>query len=492
MLNNSKEWFLSLSRASRAGLLIGAALIVALFIAMSYWALSTNYQVLFSDLDPQDGSAIISELDRMKVPYRLQDDGKTILVEESQVYKTRLQLMGKGVNLKGTVGFEIFNESDFGMTDFAQRINYQRALQGEIARTIMGLEEVESARVHLVVPESGFLKKSEKQPKASITVTTKPGHKLAPDQVVGIQRLVAAAVPDIDPSAVTILDNRGIALTRAIDKEQEDARSIESKLTVKQQTEEYFTKKIAAILDKTFGPGKAIVSVDVTLNHDSIKVTREDILPATTANGEADGAVSRRKSQARMMPKARKATATQIAAADVDDSNTSVESTIDEIEYVHGRKIEQLVSNPGSIKRLSVGVILPNDVDPGRVDMLSKVISMSVGLNSARGDALAVYPLDRFTGKEQGADQATLPRAADSHPGTQLALASTKEAKSQESNRYFLPVGLALLVLTAVISGLMWHRRSTTKRLTPAQRERTLIEIQQWLAQPNDRAAGNA
>ncbi|WP_165973737.1 flagellar basal-body MS-ring/collar protein FliF [Paucimonas lemoignei] len=491
-MNNSKEWFLSLSRASRTGLLIGVVLIAALFIATSYWAFSTNYQVLFSDLDPQDGSIIISELDRMKVPYQLQDDGKTILVEESQVYKTRLQLMGKGVNLKGTVGFEIFNESDFGMTDFAQRINYQRALQGEIARTIMGLEEVESARVHLVVPESGILKKSDKQPKASITVTTKPGYKLALNQVVGIQRLVAAAVPDIEPSAVTILDNRGVALTRVTDKDQEEARSIESKLTIKQQTEEYFTKKIAAILDKTFGPGKAIVSVDVTLNHDSLKVTREDVLPATIANGDVDGAVSRRKSQARMMPKPKKASATQASMTAADEDSSTVESTTDEIEYMHGRKIEQLVSAPGSIKRLSVGVILPNDVDPARVEMLSKVISMSVGLNNARGDALAVYPLDQFAVKGQGTEQATVARTPEPSPETRRTASTANEAKEPKSDKYFIPVVLALLVLVVVIAGLIWKRQSASKRLTPAQREKILKEIQQWLAQSNDRAAGNA
>ncbi|MDO9217646.1 MAG: flagellar basal-body MS-ring/collar protein FliF, partial [Lacisediminimonas sp.] len=150
MSNHPIAWLSSLSRAARASLALAACAIVAGFIALALWALSPDYQVLFSDLDNQDGSAIVAELDRLKIPYRFADDGKTVLVEQDKVYKTRLQLMGRGVNLKGTVGFEIFNESDFGMTDFAQRIKFQRALQGELARTIMGLEEVQSARVHLV------------------------------------------------------------------------------------------------------------------------------------------------------------------------------------------------------------------------------------------------------------------------------------------------------------------------------------------------------
>jgi flagellar M-ring protein FliF len=487
VLNNLKEWFLSLSRIARTGLIAGACVIVIAFISLSYWALSTDYQVLFSDLDPQDGSAIVTELDRMKVPYLFEDGGKTILVEKSQVYKTRLKLMGKGVNLKGTVGFEIFNESDFGMTDFAQRINYQRALQGELTRTIMGLEEVQSARVHLVVPESGFLKKGDKQTKASITVTPKPGYTLTQEQVLGIQRLVAAAVPEIEASAVTILDNRGVALTKAIDKDQEGTTGFENRLTVKQQTEEYFTKKIASILDKTFGPGKAIVSVDVTMNHDSLKVTREDVMPAISRNGDPDGAVSRRKMSSKRSKKAKKAAAAQ--ADTVDDNGDPVEVTTEEIEYTHGKKIEQSVSGPGSIKRISVGVIIPNNIDPERIEMLSKVISMSAGLSVARGDALAVYPLDRFSNREN-ADQETMSRAkiqSFSKGGTPTEN-SHNTATNAQAAKNVSPYFIGSIVMSlALLLGLVWvigRRRSSTQRMSDIQREQMLKEIQMWLAQP--------
>lgn len=494
MLTTIKEWFLALSRTARAGFIAGACIIVALFVSLSYWALSTDYQILFAELDPQDGGAIISELDRMKVPYQLKDDGKTILVEQSQVYKTRLKLMGKGVNLKGTVGFEIFNESDFGMTDFAQRINYQRALQGEIARTIMGLEEVQSARVHLVVPESGFLKKGEKQTKASITITTKPGHKLAQDQVLGIQRLVAAAVPEIDISGVTILDSRGVALTKSVDKEQEEAKSLESKLAVKQQTEEYFTQKVVAILDKTFGPGKAIVSVDVTLNHDSLKVTREDVLPAQTPRGDADGAVTRKKKHSKRQGQSKKSAATQSSSqADTYAENSMPTESTEEVEYQHGRKIEQLISNPGSIKRLSVGVILPSNVDSDKIEMLTKVISMSVGLNSTRGDALAVYPLDRFVAKDTS-DQGTVNRSVNA-AGISTRPAAEGPAVSgsaKDTNLYFLTsiavfLGLALLLFWAIK-----NRKPLNPRLNQDEREKMLKDIQAWLVQPHDHTARNA
>lgn len=485
MLNTSKEWFLSLSHAARAGLIIGACAILVIFVALSYWTLSTDYQVLFSDLDPQDGSAIITELDRMKVPYRFEDGGKTILVEKDQVYKTRLKLMGKGVTLKGTVGFEIFNESDFGMTDFAQRINYQRALQGEITRTIMGLEEVQSARVHIVVPEKSFLKKDENQTKASITITPKPGQQLTSDEIFGIQRLVAAAVPGIEVPAVTILDNRGVALTRPAGQDQDSTGTLENKLAMKQQTEAYFIKKIAAILDKTFGPGKAIVSVDVTLNHDSIKVTREDILPAVTRDGDPDGAVIRKKKSSTHHHKKKKAAIAQAEQSE-DESAAPAESTNEETEYVHGKKIEQLISNPGAIKRISVGVILPNNIDSAKIEMLSKVISMVAGLNVGRGDALAVYPIDSFSAKEMP-DQGTLARAKTqgdqkSIPLSGIASNSQNSSIIWKNVNTYLFIGLALcLAISLYLVLVVLRRRSAGKHLSEKQREEMLKEIQIWL-----------
>ena len=157
---------------------------------------------------------MIEELDRMKVPYRLDDGGGSILVPEELVHKTRLQLVGKNLPLHGAVGFEIFNNTDFGMTEFTQKVNYQRALQGELTRTIMALEEVQSARVHLALPESSLFKREQSRPKASVALAVRPGQSLARDQVAGIQRLVAAAVPGIDADDVTVLDQKGVTLSR--------------------------------------------------------------------------------------------------------------------------------------------------------------------------------------------------------------------------------------------------------------------------------------
>lgn len=165
--------------------------------------------VLFSKLRPMDAATIVAELDKKKVPYHLTDGGATILVAENQVDATRLAILSQDLPLKGAVGFELFNKSDIGLTEFAQKINYQRALQGELARTIMTMDAIDTARVHLSLPEPTIFRDDKRPPKASIALTLKPGTPLALGTVAGIRRLVAAAVSDLDVANVVVVDGEG-------------------------------------------------------------------------------------------------------------------------------------------------------------------------------------------------------------------------------------------------------------------------------------------
>ena len=185
------------------------AILSILLIAAYGRFFQTSYEVLFSRLRAADAASIVAELDRRKIPYRLSDGGGTILVPSGDVDTTRLSVMSSDVPLKGAVGFELFNKTDMGLTDFAQKINYQRALQGELARTIMTLAAVESARVHLALTEPTIFRGDKIPPKASVIVTMRPGEPLAPSAVTGIQRLIAASVPELDAANVVILDESG-------------------------------------------------------------------------------------------------------------------------------------------------------------------------------------------------------------------------------------------------------------------------------------------
>lgn len=180
-----------------------------LLLAVGYWLfLQPSYVVLAQDLRPAAAAAIVAELDKRGTAHRLRDDGATILVPADQADATRLAI--SGIEITGAqTGFELFNKSDIGLTNFAQKINYQRALQGELVRTLMQMEGIQTARVHLAIPERALFRGDRSEPTAAVTITMRMGQTLTPDRVVGIQRLVAASVPDLPEGHVVVLDGDG-------------------------------------------------------------------------------------------------------------------------------------------------------------------------------------------------------------------------------------------------------------------------------------------
>lgn len=201
---------------SQRRIVIAVFVIVCVVLALGYYLfLRTDYAVLYSGLKPRDASAIVAELDSKGISHRLRDDGTTILVPSEQTDTVRLAVAGSDIPMKGAVGFELFNKSDMGLTDFAQKINYQRALQGELARTIMAMDGIDSARVHLAIPAPSLYRGDHATPKAAVEVAAKIGRPLTPDRVAGIQQLVASAVTDLALSDVSILDAEGRIVSAA-------------------------------------------------------------------------------------------------------------------------------------------------------------------------------------------------------------------------------------------------------------------------------------
>ena len=188
----------------------GVFAVVALALVVVYVLfLRAAYVPLSTGLRASDAAAVVAELDKDRVPYRLGDGGATVLVPEDRIDATRLALAGSDLQLSGEAGFELFDESDMGLTEFAQKINYQRALQGELARTIMGMDGVEQARVHLAMPERTLFRGPRSAPKAAVTLRMRSGGRVPDGMVVGIQRLVAFAVPELSFPEVAVLDERG-------------------------------------------------------------------------------------------------------------------------------------------------------------------------------------------------------------------------------------------------------------------------------------------
>lgn len=461
------QWWQALDRRSRTRFILGAAAIVLSVAAAGWWLLRGEQAVLFSDLRPQDAALLAAELDRQKVAYSVADGGSTLLVDRTQVHATRLKVLGKDLPLHGAVGFELFNTSDFGMTEFAQRINYQRALQGELTRTILSFPEVRDARVHLALPEQGLFKQPTLRPKAAVTLTLRPGHMLRPEQVSGVQRLLAAAVPGLAPHEVTIVDHNGVALSRAAAEADGEAAG-SARLDLKRETENYLSRKAGAVLERAFGPGQALASVDVTLNMEQVRVTTEDVIAAPDARGSAAAGVLVRERES-----ARDNTTPDVRAA--NGAGTRGSSVQREVEYQAGRRVEQVVSQPGSIRRLHVVALLRQPLEGEQQEQVRRVVAAAVGASFERGDTVVVQSF--------GAAPAALaispsPAAPDAAAAPAVPAASNTRAWLE----------LALVVPVLALIAWVWQRRRRTaavvaapRRLDEAQRLAALRRVEAWL-----------
>jgi flagellar M-ring protein FliF len=472
-----KNLWESLGRGARIGLVSGVAAIVAVTVVAAVWLLRADYQVLFSDLTPQDAGAMVAELDRMKIPYKLGDGGTSILVDKDVVHKTRIKLLGKDLPLHGTVGFELFNNADFGMTEFAQKVNYQRALQGEISRTILSLAEIDAVRVHLALPEEGLFKHANSKPKASITLTMKRGQTLRPEQVAGIQRLVSAAVPGIATQDVTIVDQHGVALTRVAQGEGEgDMTSL--RLELKKETENYLAHKADAVLERAFGTGQAMASVDVTLDMDSVRVTSEDVVGAPAKGGQTPtGVIVKERETLRD---------SGIGAESKQAEGVRSGSSQHEVEYQVGRRVEQIISTPGSVRRVNIVAVVRKPLDAEQSQHARDLIAAAVGASPDRGDTVVVQTLSgsaaetsAWTDKSAGNDT---PASAAQQTGGQAA-----HADQQMPVRVIVILGVLLAACAGLVLGMVLRKSSSQPRaLSERERQAALAQVRGWIAQSSD------
>jgi flagellar M-ring protein FliF len=472
------QFWAQLSPRSRWGLGMGVVFVVLLTAALAFWALRSEQKVLFANLSPQDAATMAAELERMKVSYKLADDGNTIMVADDIVHNTRLKLIGKDLPLNGTVGLELFNNADIGMTEFAQKVNYQRAQQGELTRTILSIEEIQAARVHLALPEQGLFKKAHTQPKASVSVTMKQGKKLRPTQVTGIQRLVAAAIPNIKAEDVTVLDQHGVALTNGAAADGEEMDMASNPLDGKRGVEEYLNRKLVEVLDQTFGPGQSIASVDVVLNEDRMKTTTESVVPASTTEEGAlpSGVLVREKQTTRAG-----SSPSQEAGGEVVNSET---------DYQVGRRVEQVVHARGAISRLNVAVVVKKALDAEQIERIKEVVALAVGYNKARGDGVAVYSIDQFAQPEMAAASPakSVAPAGDESAGEAALEQAATAGRSAISELDMRALGAALILLLIVVAGTLAYRNrsaqrvpAASKRLTEEERHVLLDQVRNWI-----------
>ena len=253
---------LSLLPAGRqVALALAAAGSLVFFAWIITGAAEPSYQGLYRGLEAEESARVVDALAQEKIPYQLEDGGTSILVPATQVQEARIRLAGRGLPSGGSVGFELFDKPSFGVTDFVHRVNYQRALQGELARTIEHLDPVERAHVQLAIPErKGVLADAEKHARASVIVRLQPGRELSKNQVDAIVHLVASSVENLDASEVAVVDGAGRLLAPR-EGDSNDLSSADGSTNYQGRVEGDLAKRIEDLLAKTVGPGGVIARV---------------------------------------------------------------------------------------------------------------------------------------------------------------------------------------------------------------------------------------
>ncbi|MBF0564002.1 MAG: flagellar M-ring protein FliF [Nitrospirae bacterium] len=248
--------------------------VISSLILLFSWTQKTDYQVLFSNLTESDAGAIVNKLNEMKVPFKLTVN--SILVPAPKVYELRLQLAAQGLPVGGGIGFEIFDKTDFQTTDFVQKLNYKRALEGELSRTISSLSEIDHTRVHLALPEKSLFVKDKETATASILVKLKPGRSLSQSQVQGIVHLVSSSIEGLNPGDITIVDNNGTMLTRPSD----DVLGLTTtQLEYQKKYEQQVETTIKDILEPVIGKDRVKVKVSADLDFSRTEKTEEKFDP---------------------------------------------------------------------------------------------------------------------------------------------------------------------------------------------------------------------
>ncbi len=484
MSNVMTSWWNRSSSGTRVAALGAVTLLLAAMIWVLFSAVRPQYGVLFADLAAADTAVILERLKRDKIPYRLDPAESAIEVPLQQVHEVRLSLMSGNLPLSGSVGFEIFDKQGFGTTEHSQQVSYQRALQGELARTIGTLEQVKSVRVHLVLPQSSLFTRDRQPASAAVTVAMEPGRSLQPGQIVGVQRLVAAAVAGLEPGHVVITDQRGITLSAG------DAGAADARLQIKREVEEYLAKKVADMLEGAFGGGQAIVKVDATLNFDNAKTTVQDLLPGREAD-DGQGRVVRR----RQMTGAANGAVTLWTGAEADKQPGPAGSSM-EVEYQYGRRVAEVVTAPGAMSRMSIGVIVPGPLAEEKRQRIADLVRMAAGFSEVRGDAISVQALDELgaASGSQAAPDAMSPAAIrevardEKSAAPRVAAPQSVPARPashtvvEALSRQWPPVGVGAPALAAVVltvAALLWQRRRS--RLSRQARQQLLEELERAL-----------
>ena len=410
----------------RLPLIVGAAALVAAAAAFMLWSRAPDYKVLYTNVSDRDGGAIIASLTQMNVPYKFAEGGSAILIAGDKVPEVRLKLAAQGLPKGGGVGFELMDNQKFGTSQFAEQVNYQRGLEGELARSIESIATVESARVHLALPKPSLFIRDQKKPSASVVLSLHRGRGIDEGQVSAIVHMISSSVPELDPKSVTVVDQRGNLLSAA----NAGARGLDvSQLKYAQEIEQGYIRRIEAILQPILGASNVRAQVAADIDFSVVERTEEKFAPnqdprnaavrsqqssesnqlGATPPGGVPGALSNqppanpsapinapRPPNGAASPAATTTTTATTSTAPAGPSSSRKDTTTN---YELDRSIRHVQQGAGAIKRLSVAVVVNNlagndgkarALTPGEVEQIRNLVKEAMGFSQERGDSLNV------------------------------------------------------------------------------------------------------
>ncbi len=442
--------FSGFTPGQKAMTVIAALAVVVGGVFFASWVSRPTYAPLFTGLSSSDAAAITAKLSESKEPYQLADGGTTVMVPQADVYQTRITLSGQGLPAgdNGSEGYSLLDKQSMTSSDFQQKVTYQRALEGELAKTIESITGVDAAVVHLAIPQEDVFTTDAAKPTASVLVKTTPGATLSPTIVDSVVHLVSGSVPKLSPADVTVADANGQVLGAAGEGGGGGAAGADARAQQEVAVSDSTAAAVQSMLDKVVGPGKAVVRVDTVLNFDAQQIDREQYITDKKAVPLTESTSKENYTGAGGTPVGGVLGPDNIGGttSSTGSSNSKYTKQENSRSNAVGTLKESTTTAPGQVKKQSIAVLLDANAAGGvSTGEVTKLVSAAAGVDTKRGDVVKVSTL-AFDTSAAAAAQAELDQAA----------AAKKRADMISLGK---TVGLGLLLLLALLIGLRRSRR---------------------------------
>jgi flagellar M-ring protein FliF len=470
-MDQFKKLFASLSTAQKIGLFAALAAMAAGIPLFTRWQNERDFKPLFTNMAPEDAAAVVAKLKESGVEHRLSENGATVLVPSGKVDDARLDLAGAGLPKSGRIGFELFDKTNLGVTDFGEKVNYRRALEGELERTIKAITTIESARVHITFPKDSVFLDSREPAKASVLVKLRPGATLTPQNVIAISNLIGSAVEGLSPDAVTVVDMHGNLLSKRI-KSGDGTDSGDALLDYRHQVEKDLTAKVEATLEPLLGEARFRVGVSADCDISTSEQTDETYDPTRSVMSTSQKTEDLSSSA---LPGGVPGTPSNLPRSTikplgVTGSGSGASRRTESMAFETSRSVRQVKMPRGSIKRISAAVLLDQEYawqgqgkqrkhllappTPERLKAIHDIVAGVLGLQPERGDQVVVesLPFEQTLAQEE-----TSNAAADGTAGK--VLPRTPFAKLLADRRFLIGGGIGVLLLIAAIVFLFGRGR---------------------------------